>query len=140
MKAYPGLVLVVLSACLPVFGGCAASTPMVFEVVDASGSPVAGAHARIIVLDAGAALPLNTGSLEEVAHLRSATGGFTDGRGRIVLPVMRSREHLIEVEGPALGVGRAGEAEASFWIYQRDGGLAVRSGQAESGLRVRRVE
>lgn len=118
--------------------GCAGPEGAVFEMVDGTGDPVVGAHARIIVLDAGAPLPLSRRALEEAAHVTAATGGFTDRRGRVALPVVGDREHLIEVEGPVLGVERSGEG---FWVWVlRADGSVVRSGQGEDGMRMRRVD
>ena len=126
--------------CVSVISGCAAPTQVVFEVVDVSGRPVAGAHARIILLNAGAPLPLSRNALEEVAALTEPTGGFTDQSGRVVLPVMGEREHLIEVEGPVLANDGLESSKASVWVYRPAQGSIVRSGQSESGLRVRPVE
>jgi len=119
---------------------CASPSPVVFEVVDASGRPVVGAHARIILLDAGAVLPLSQRSIEEVAALSEPTGGFTDRDGRVVLPVIGEREHLIELEGPVLGGDGLENSGASIWVYRPAEGSIVRSGQSAPGLRMRRVE
>lgn len=131
---------ILVSVCLSMLGSCASPSPVVFEVVDASGQPVVGAHARIILLDAGAPLPLSSRSLEETAALTEPTGGFTDREGRVVLPVMGEREHLIEVEGPVLGDDGFENSGASMWVYRPAEGSIVRSGQSASGLQIRRVE
>jgi hypothetical protein len=133
-----------LSAILPLvviamLGGCASPSPVAFRVLDPDGRPVVGAHARVILLDAGAPLPVSAGSLQEAAMLTSAGGGFTDRDGRIELPVVGTREHLIEVEGPVLGAVDPANAPVAIWVYRPADGSLLPHGKAGQPLRVERV-
>jgi hypothetical protein len=118
--------------------GCSSVAPFEFRITDASDRPVAGAHARIIALDAGTGLPVSKRSLEDVAMARETSGGFSDRDGRIVLPVLRGREHLIELEGPSLGSAGL-PAPVSVWVYRAADGAVARTGQSDDALRINPV-
>lgn len=132
--------VVIGAAALMAAGACASPTPTAFRITDPSGRPVAGAHARIILLDAGAPLPVSVETIEEGAMLRASSGGFSDGEGRIVLPVLGDRDHLIEIEGPVLGVPDPQAAPVAAWFYRASDGSVVPSGQTEQPLRLDRIE
>jgi len=129
------LCLLLLLGVAWLVGGCASAAPVEFRITDASDRPVAGAHARIIALDAGAPLPVSRRSLEDLAMARETTGGFSDRDGRLSLPVLRGREHLIEVEGPSLGRAEL-PAPISVWVYRAADGAIVRTGQSNDSLRI----
>lgn len=134
-----------LSAILPLvvtalLGGCVSPSPVAFRVTDAQGDPVAGAHVRILLMEAGAQIPVSGDTLEETAMLASAGGGFSDRSGRVVLPVIGGRVHMIEIEGPVLGAADPMDAPVAVWFYRPSDRSLVGHGQGEQALRVDRVE
>lgn len=132
------LCLLLVLGVASLVGGCGSVRPVEFRITDASDRPVAGAHARMIALDAGAPLPVSKRSLEEVAMAGETSGGFSDRDGRLVLPVLRNREHLIEIEGPSLGNGGLAGI-VSVWVYRAADGRVVRTGQSDDALRIGRL-
>lgn len=128
-----------LSFAALLLAGCASPSPVLFRVLDAQGQPVVGAHARVILLDAGAPLPVSTRALEEISMLATSGGGFTDRNGRVELPVAGRREHLIEVEGPVLGATDPANAPVAIWVYRPADGSLLPHGKAGQPLRVERV-
>jgi len=133
------LLLMLASASL-VLGGCTSPSPVVFQVTDMQGQPVRAAHARIILLDAGVPLPISGRALEEAGMITTAGGGFTDASGRIALPVVGDREHLIEIEGPVLGALDPRDAPVSIWVYRPGDGSLLPQGEEAQTFRVERVD
>ena len=126
--------------CTALAGGCTAPTPVAFRITDADGSAVAGAHARIILLDAGVPLPVRAGSLEEAGMTQADGGDFSDANGMVELPVAGTREHLIEVEGPVLGVPDPRGAPVGVWVYRPGDGSLTQRGEDAVPLRIERVD
>lgn len=137
MQQALAILLGVYIVCL---NACASTTPTAFRVTDDAGRPLAGAHARIILLDAGVPLPVRPGTFEEVAKVRSVGGDFSDADGVVELPVVGVREHLIEVEGPVLGALDPRNAPVSVWVYRPEDGSLTAQGEAALPLRIERVE
>lgn len=131
---------ILVGVCLALLGACASTTPTAFRVTDDAGRPLAGAHARIILLDAGVPLPVRSGTFEEVAQVRSVGGDIADADGVVELPIAGSREHLIEVEGPVLGAPDPRNAPVGVWVYRPKDGSLIRQGEDASGLRIERVD
>ncbi len=134
------LLLLMIATGSLLLGGCTAPSPVLFRVTDAQGQPVRAAHARIILLDAGVPLPVSGRALEEAGMITVAGGGFTDAAGRISLPVVGDREHLIEIEGPVLGTDDPRNAPISIWVYRPGDGSLLAQGEAAQTFRVERVE
>ena len=87
-----------------------------------------GAHARIILLDAGMPLPVRSGTFEEVANVRSVGGAISDVDGVVELPVVGVREHLIEVEGAGAGGVRPAQRAEGRVGLSAQGRVAGRAG------------
>lgn len=131
---------ILLGVCFAFLGACTSTTPTAFRVTNDAGRPVAGAHARIILLDAGMPLPLRSGTFEEVAKVRSVGGAISDADGVVELPVVGMREHLIEVEGPVLRASDPRSAPTGVWVYRPKDASLVARGEDAIPLRIERVE
>ncbi len=86
---------------------CAACTPtraVELRVTRTDGgAPVAGAHVRVIPLDAGLVpLPLDASTLAEIGYAGRPTGAVTDDDGRARLDLLDDRPSVVEVASPFL--------------------------------------
>lgn len=122
-------------------GGCTKPTRVAFVVTDHQGTAVVGAHVRSTLLDAGIPLPISKATLAEARMMTTPSGDFSDASGRVLLPVLPGREHLIEIERPVFGAHASERySPMSVWVYRSREGAFVSNGDTEQDLRIDRVQ